>query len=72
MATAVGALPELISDRVPLISPGDTVALTEALVAVVEDPSVDPAVVNRIAGMTWERAAAEMTAVYQRVAADVD
>jgi len=72
VATAVGALPELISDRVPLISPGDTVALTEALVAVVEDPSVDPAVVNRITGMTWERAAGEMTAVYQRVAADVD
>ena len=70
VATAVGALPELISDRVPLISPGDTVALTEALVAAVEDPSVDAAVVDRIAGLTWDRAAAEMTEVYRRVVAD--
>jgi glycosyltransferase involved in cell wall biosynthesis len=70
VATAVGALPELISDRVPLISPGDTVALTEALVAAVEDPSVDAAVVDRIAGLTWDRAAAEMTDVYRRVVAD--
>ncbi len=67
VATAVGALPELISDRVPLVTPGDTVALTEALVAAAEAPAVDPVVVERITAMTWERSAKEMTAVYQRV-----
>ncbi len=68
VATAVGALPELISDRVPLVPPGDTVALTEALAAVVEDPSVDQVVTDRIAAMTWARATAEMASVYRRVA----
>lgn len=70
VATAVGALPELISDRVPLVAPGDTVDLVEALVASVEGSTVDATIVERMAGMTWERTAAEMAVVYRRVAAE--
>lgn len=68
VATAVGALPELIGDRVDLVRPGDTVALTEMLAAAVESFIVDQNIVDRISQMTWTQTASQMADVYRRVA----
>jgi glycosyltransferase involved in cell wall biosynthesis len=69
VATAVGALPELIGDRIPLVPSGDDdafgAALTEALAS---PPPVPPEIAEVITGLTWARAGATMTEVYQAVA----
>lgn len=69
VATAVGALPELVGDRVDLVAPGDDDAFVAATVAAVENPTtVDPALMARIGDLTWARAAEEMVAVYRETA----
>lgn len=69
VATAVGALPELVGDTIDLVQPGDEEALRARLVEVVESPPpVPPGLRERIAAMTWERAAEAMVAVYRDVA----
>ena len=68
VATAVGVLPELVSDRLELIPPGDTVALAEALVEASETASSDPELARRVESMTWDRTAGEMIDLYRSVA----
>ena len=71
VATAVGALPELVSDLVELVPPRDGVAFAEALSAALDDAVVPSAAQDRVASLTWDRAAAEMTELYERVAASL-
>lgn len=69
VATAVGALPELIGDAVPLIAPGDNDAFTHALIAAVASPPLIPERIREtIDALTWERSAAAMVEVYRDVA----
>lgn len=69
IATAVGALPELIGEQVSLSAPGDDVAFIENTVAFMESPTPVPdAVRERIAALTWDRAAAAMVEIYQAAA----
>ena len=68
VATAVGALPELVSDLVDLVPPRDGVAFAEALIAALDEGVVSSAAQDRVASLTWDRAAMEMTDVYERVA----
>jgi glycosyltransferase involved in cell wall biosynthesis len=69
VASHVGALPELVGDHVELIPPGDDTALGEALQAAIEHRATVPAeLVDRLAAMTWERAADQMIDVYRLAA----
>ena len=69
VATAVGALPELIGDSIPLIAPGDDDAFAEALAATVASPpEVSGELRERIGELSWERTAAAMTDLYRVVA----
>jgi glycosyltransferase involved in cell wall biosynthesis len=69
VATAVGALPELIGDSIPLIAPGDDDAFAAALVAAVASPPPIPERVREaISELTWDRSAAAMVEVYRDVA----
>ncbi len=68
VASAVGVLPEILGDRLDLITPGDMVAFAESITAVLDDPCVDPEAVARVKAMTWQRAAMEMTEVYRSLA----
>jgi len=71
VATAVGALPELIGDAVDLIPPDDTDALVAALDDVLRDrPAIPDALSDRLLEMTWDRVAAEMVEIYRRSLAD--
>lgn len=70
VATAVGALPELVGDVQPLVAPGDDDAFAEAVTGFVAAPdAVPPAARERIAGLTWERAAGGMIEIYEAAAA---
>ena len=69
MATAVGALPELMGDHLNLVPSGDGRTFTEQLCAAVSDPAtVPPELRARIADMTWSNAAQTMADLYRRVA----
>ncbi|MDW3217951.1 MAG: glycosyltransferase family 1 protein [Acidimicrobiales bacterium] len=69
VATAVGALPELVGDQVALVPPGDDDAFTGAVTQLVTDDATVPAAVTaRIAELTWTRAADAMVAVYEAAA----
>lgn len=68
VATAVGALPELLGDEIDLIPPGDGPALAAGLAAALESAAApSPALRNRLADLAWPRVAAQMAAVYRRV-----
>ena len=68
VATAVGALPELVSDLVDLVPPRDGVAFAEALSSALDEATGSSAARDRVASLTWDRAAAEMTDLYEQVA----
>lgn len=73
VASAVGALPELIGDRVNLVPAGDDDAFSEALRAALESPPPpDDALQARVAAMTWDRAAATMVTAYRAVAGQIE
>lgn len=66
-ATAVGALPELIGDLIPLAEPnGDT--LGELLIAACEQTSVPTEIGQRLKELTWDRSAAGMVDLYRKAA----
>ena len=68
VAAAVGALPELLGEEIPLIPPGDGQALAAGLAAALESSAVSSAALrDRLAGLAWPRVAAQMAAVYRRV-----
>lgn len=69
VATAVGALPELIGDVVTLVAPGDDDAFVAAAVDAITTPSTVPEPLrDRLAELSWDRAAAAMAELYRRVA----
>lgn len=82
VAAAVGALPELLGDEIPLIPPGDDQALAAGLAAALESAAEAPSAAaaleqaaeapsavlrERLAELAWPRVAAQMAAVYRRV-----
>lgn len=73
VASAVGALPELIGDRVDLVRAGDDDAFAEALRAALESPPPpDEALQARVAAMTWDRVATQMVTAYRAVAGQIE
>ncbi|MDG2029322.1 MAG: glycosyltransferase [Acidimicrobiales bacterium] len=69
VATAVGALPELIGDLVPLVATGDDDAFVAATVDALENEAdVSAAVTERIGALTWDRAASAMADIYREIA----
>lgn len=69
VATAVGALPELLEPEVRLVPAGDAEAFAERLAEAVAEPlPVPPAVIARIAGLTWASAAEQLVGVYRIIA----
>lgn len=69
VATAVGALPELVGDAVDLVGPGDDDAFAHAVAAALEDSTPVPAKLRaRVTAHTWTDAAAGMVEIYTDVA----
>lgn len=68
VATAVGALPELIGDLMPLADP-DAPDLAPLLQAACEDPTMPSAVTDRVRALTWEAHADAMVDLYRLAAA---
>lgn len=70
VATAVGALAELLEPEVRLVPPGDTGAFAERLAETVAEPvPVPPAVVDRLARLTWDSVANRFVGVYRALMA---
>ena len=71
VATAVGALPNLVGDVLPLVKPGDVDGLTDALRAVVFDDGFASEVAKSanaaITHLTWEQTAATTVEVYRKL-----
>jgi glycosyltransferase involved in cell wall biosynthesis len=68
VATAVGALPELVGDAIDLIGPGDDDAFAHAVAnAVVNPMPVQPELRTRVVAHTWNDAAAAMAEIYTEV-----
>ena len=70
VATAVGALPELLGPETPLAPPGDLQRFARLLAEVASEPPQScHAVQARIAELTWPRAAERLLDVYSRIMA---
>ena len=68
VATAVGALPDLLEPETGLVLAGDRDAFADRLAAAIAEPRpVSPQVQARIARLTWTRAAQQMVDVYRAV-----
>ena len=68
VATAVGALPELIGDFVPLAPPNNNEAFVEQLRAAISAPGTVPTELQaRINAMTWQTAAQQMADIYRGI-----
>ncbi len=66
VATSVGALPELVGDRVTLVPCGDDAAFIEQIHAATSTPGSAPTELQaRINAMTWQTAAQQMAHVYR-------
>jgi glycosyltransferase involved in cell wall biosynthesis len=72
VATAAGAVPEVVGDAAELVVPGDVPALAEALTRVIEDDSLRARLIAagraRAASFTWASAAASMVELYREAA----
>jgi glycosyltransferase involved in cell wall biosynthesis len=68
VASAAGAVPEIVGDGAVLVAPGDTDALAGALVSVLDDGDVHAALVEkgrcRVARFTWEACGTGLAALY--------
>jgi glycosyltransferase involved in cell wall biosynthesis len=68
VATAVGAVPEVVGDGALLVAPGDVEALTEALVTVLGDAEGRAELVDkgrcRAARFTWEECGSGLADLY--------
>lgn len=74
VATAAGAVPEVVGDGALLVQPGDVDGLAERLVAAVQGgPEIEALVERgriRSSSFTWERCAAGLAALYAEAYAD--
>ena len=69
VATAVGALPELIGDEVGLIAPDDCEGFAAAVGSALTDPPPVPeSLTQRLESLTWAKACEKMLVVYRDVA----
>jgi glycosyltransferase involved in cell wall biosynthesis len=69
VATAVGALPEIVGSDIPLVEPGDADALVDALDAVLSDDGfasrVSDAGATAVSALSWQRTARATLDVYR-------
>jgi glycosyltransferase involved in cell wall biosynthesis len=69
VATAAGAVPEILGDAAELVPPRDAAALAAALHRVVTEDDARDRLIGRghkrVTSFSWERAAREMTALYE-------
>jgi glycosyltransferase involved in cell wall biosynthesis len=68
VATAAGAVPEVVGDGALLVPPGDVTALTEAIATVLDDAGtrdrLRSAGTRRTGELTWDRCAAGLVELY--------
>ena len=73
VASAAGAVPEVVGDGAVLVAPGDTVALAGALVSVLDDGDARAALIEkgrcRVARFSWEACGTGLAALYFAAAA---
>ncbi len=72
VATAVGAIPEVVGDAAVLVPPRDVPALAEALLLVSRDTPTREALIaagsQRVGRFSWERAGQELARLYRSLA----
>jgi glycosyltransferase involved in cell wall biosynthesis len=72
VATAGGAVPEVVGDAALLVAPGDTDALAEALVRALGDTALRAELIEhghgQAARFSWDRCAEGLVALFQRAA----
>ena len=73
VATTAGAIPEVVGDAALLVPPGDGPALSEALVAAVEDAATRKRLISagaaRVRMFSWQRAGIQLAELYRTLAA---
>jgi glycosyltransferase involved in cell wall biosynthesis len=74
VATAAGAVPEIVGDAAELVAPGDSEAMAAALARVIDDGALRAKLVEagrvRASSFTWASAAGSMMELYGVAAAD--
>jgi glycosyltransferase involved in cell wall biosynthesis len=72
VATAVGAIPEVVGDAAVLVAPRDVPALAEALLAVAEDATIRERLIalgtERVRSFSWQRAGQQLAQLYRTLA----